>query len=42
MRGKAKNVQIIVHHLPTKAEWWDSTLALQSFSQSIALASTPI
>ena len=42
MRGKAKYVQIIVHQLPTNTEWWDSTLALQSFSQSIVLATTPI
>ena len=38
MAGKAKNVRIIVRQLPTKAGWWDSTLALQSFSRSIALA----
>ena len=36
MCSKAKNVQIIVGQLSTKAGWWDSPLARQSFSRSIA------
>ena len=36
---KAKNVQITVSQLLTKAGWWHSPLALQSFSRNIA--STP-
>ena len=40
MSGKAKNVRIIIRHLPTKAWWWDSTLPLQSFSHRIALVSS--